>query len=638
MMLLAAALAAGVLAVRPAPAEHVHGGPDLYVTLSDGTSIAVSIVFPRSFDPKNPGAIKYPTIFEMAGYENGSSSDEGRTYLGETADHFCDQTGQCFEPPLAGDTHHGTSAFRYDADYVSVHAQVRGSGCSSGEFDIFTTRIGLDGKEIIDDWIAQQPWSNGKVGILGHSYSGNTGFMVAAMRPRHLVAMTVSGMIDDLYRGITYPGGVSNYLFPPLWTLGVRPAYDVAGGSLQALIRHMPDAIAQQCLKNMAAHRRTIAQDPILNGLADTDGEWWRARSNVSHVDKIQVPTHITGAFQDEQTGPRFEHLWELIPAGVPKRLLMTNGNHGTQVDAFETWGDRKAWMDYWMRGVANPFVNPAGTPVSVRTLFELHQNPDIGLVSNGVKESTAFPYPDTAWTPMFLGAGGALTPTMAERGSAVYLSGTKRQSWFYDAGPELGRPLTTVQGPDELDFVSAGFAETSAIAGPITANLFLASTAPDTAVFVQVADRDKRGNVTILQRGVLRASHRAIDYALSDYDETKADPMDGSRPFLYRPWRPHTNPTNIDPLAVNEYLVEIWPVAHVFRPGHQLQIKIMAPSLVDSYYAYAPREIPVALNTLHFGPRTPSRITLPFVSLAGVTLGPELRCGDLWQVRCAAD
>jgi predicted acyl esterase len=226
----------------------------------------------------------------------------------------------------------------------------------------------------------------------------------------------------------------------------------------------------------------------------------------------------------------------------------------------------------------------------------------------------------------------------MAERGSAVYLSGTKRQSWFYDAGPELGRPLTTVQGPDELDFVSAGFAETSAIAGPITANLFLASTAPDTAVFVQVADRDKKGNVTILQRGVLRASHRAIDFALSDYDETKPDPMDGSKPFLYRPWRPHTNPTNVEPLAVNEYLVEIWPVAHVFRPGHQLQVKIMAPSLVDSYYAYAPREIPVALNTLHFGPKTPSRITLPFVSLAGVTLGPALRCGDLWQVRCAAD
>ena len=388
----------------------------------------------------------------------------------------------------------------------------------------------------------------------------------------------------------------------------------------------------------MSTHRRNIPGDPVLNGLFDTDGEWWRARSNVSYVDQIQIPTHITGAFQDEQTGPRFPHLWELIPAGVPKRLLMTNGNHGTQVDAFETWADRKAWMDYWMRGVANPFVNPGPNPVSVRTLFELHQSPDVGLVSNGFKEGTAFPYPDTTWTPVFLGPNGALSTAMAKAGSAVYLSGTKRQSWFYDAGPNVGPPITTVQGPDELDFVSAPFTETAAMAGPITANLFVSSTAPDTPIFVQVADRDKAGNVTILQRGVLRASHRAIDFSLSDYDETKLDPFTGAGPFLYRPWRPHTNPTNITPLDVNEYLVEIWPVAHVFRPGHQLQIKIMAPSLVDSYYAYAPREVPLALNTIYFGPKTPSRITLPFVSLSGVNLGPALKCGELWQIRCVRD
>ncbi|HJR19925.1 MAG TPA: CocE/NonD family hydrolase, partial [Actinomycetota bacterium] len=225
-IILVAALVAGVLATRPAPAEHVHGGPDAFVTVSDGTSIAISIVFPKSYDPANPGAIKYPTIYEMAGYENGSSSDEGRTFFGETADHFCEQFGRCFEPPLAGDSHAGTSAFRYDDDYVSVHAQLRGTGCSSGEFNLYSTRSALDGVEVIENWLVKQPWSNGKVGILGHSYSGATGFMIAAMYNsaqwkatgggKHLVAMTVSGMIDDIYRGITYPGGVSNYLFPPL--------------------------------------------------------------------------------------------------------------------------------------------------------------------------------------------------------------------------------------------------------------------------------------------------------------------------------------------------------------------------------------------------------------------------------------
>ncbi len=645
-LLLTAALLAGVFAAVPAPADHVHAGPDAFVTVSDGTSIAVSIVFPESFDPENPGAIKYPTIYEMAGYENGSSSDEGRTFLGETADHFCEQFGQCFEPPLAGDSHAGTSAFRYDDDYVTVHAQLRGTGCSSGEFNLFSTRGALDGVEVIENWLVKQPWSNGKVGILGHSYSGNTGFMIAAMYNsaqwkatgggKHLVAMTVSGMIDDIYRGITYPGGVSNYLFPPLWALAIRNAYDVAGGSAQALVRHFPDEIAQQCLQNMATHRRAIVEDPLLNGISDVDSEWFHARSGIYYAKDIDVPIHLTGAFQDEQTGDRFAHLWEGV-TGVPKRLLMLNGNHGSQVGPDEVWKDRKAWMDYWMRGIADPYVDIAARPVSVRALFEMHDTAN-GIVSNGFKESDAFPMTDTTWTPFFLGADGALSASQTTEGTATYLSGTKRQSWFYDAGPDFGPPLTTMQGPDELDFVSAPFATDTAMAGPITANLFLASTAPDTDMFVQVTDRDADGNVSWLTRGILKASHRAITYGASDYD-TKPDPLNPSEPFLYRPWRPHTNPTSITPLEVNEYLIEIWPVAHVFRPGHSLQIKIMAPSAVDSYYSYAPRTMPpVALNTVHFGGTTPSRVTLPIVPLTGVTLGPALGCGEIHSVRCYPD
>jgi len=77
-----------------------------------------------------------------------------------------------------------------NGDYVTVHASVRGTGCSSGEFDPFSWRSALDGKEIIDTWIPNQPWSNGAVGILGHSYGGITGVMVAATQPQHLQAVT----------------------------------------------------------------------------------------------------------------------------------------------------------------------------------------------------------------------------------------------------------------------------------------------------------------------------------------------------------------------------------------------------------------------------------------------------------------
>ena len=636
-VLVLAVIAVAALVPSPAPAEHVHGGPTDFVTLSDGTSIAVNVVYPDSFDPAQPGAIKYPAILEMAGYENGSSSAEGRTYFGETADHCRDMGFPCPEPPLSGDSHEGTAAFRFDGEYVSVHASVRGTGCSSGEFDLFSwPRTGLDGKEIIDDWIATQPWSNGKVGLLGHSYSGNTGFMIAATRPQHLTAVTVSGVIDDIYRGITYPGGVFNNLFPALWSIAIRQGYDTLGGSVQPLVRHTTDEIAQQCLRNIATHRRAIQDDPVVNGINDTDGPWWASHSNYSLAHLINVPIHITGAFQDEQTGPRFPHLWEMIPAGVPKRLLMTNGNHGTQVGPELVWKDRKAWMDYWMRGVADPYVDIAARPVSTRTLLELHDGGS-GLVPNGIKDSTSFPLAGTAWTPYFLGPDGTLSAGQTSEGSETYVSGTRRQSWFYDVGPQAGPPVTVKKGPDELDFTSAPFTQNTAIAGPITANLFLDSTAIDTEMFVQIVDRDAEGNVSFLQRGMLKASHRAIDAARSDYSAS-ADPLNPANTYLYRPWRPHTNPQNITPLEVNEYLIEIFPVAHVFRPGHSLQIKIMAPPWIDSEYGYPPRTTPVALNTVHFGGQTPSRITLPVISLADVTLGAPLACGDYYQVRCFPD
>lgn len=655
-----AAMIAGALGLRGAPAHPGHGptldgGPTNFVTVSDGTSIAVTVIFPTSFDPNDvydeaTGSGGYPVIFEMAGYENGSTNAQGRTTLGQVDDWFLDQTGRRVPGmPLTGDTHRGTGAFHFDGEYVSVHAQVRGTGCSAGEFDLFNSRTALDGYDVIEDWVVKQPWSNRKVGILGHSYSGITGFFVAAMegkakregRPNHLVSITVSGLIDDLYRGIVYPGGVTNALFPPLWTLGVRPAYDVLGGTLQGIVRNLDDhpEIAAQCAANVATHRRTVLNDPVLQGINDLDNDWWRARSLTSVAQNVAHPIHVTGAFQDEQTGPRFPHIWEVVPSDTPKRLLMSNGDHGTQVDPAEVWQDRKAWMDYWMRDVPNPFVpDPDDRLSSVRTLLELHPSPS-GLVSNGIKDSTTFPLEDTTWTPYFLSPGGTLSATgPGAGGTASYLSGSKRQSWSYEAGPGAGTPYTTADGPDELRFRSEPFPADTLIDGPITANLFLSSTANDTALFVQVADYDAASNrVSILQRGMLKASHRAVEYPLSDFDEAHGN-------FLYRPFRPHTNPTDVKPCApddgdpdcINEYLIEIFPVAHVFRKDHRLQVKIMAPPAVDSLYAYVPKELPLALNTVHFDAGHPSRITLPVVSLAGVSLGaPLATCSSYWEVRC---
>ena len=155
--------------------------PTHYVQMSDGASIAINVKVPPHCNALN----KCPTFFEMSGYESGS--DEGKTPAG----HLADQTGLPF--PLQTGTR-AAHASHVDDRYVTVLVSVRGTGCSSGEFDLFSQRSALDGKEVIDKWIAKQPWSNGQVVIFGHSYSGITGLFVASTRPTALKAVSASGL------------------------------------------------------------------------------------------------------------------------------------------------------------------------------------------------------------------------------------------------------------------------------------------------------------------------------------------------------------------------------------------------------------------------------------------------------------
>lgn len=607
-------LVAAAVAVGTAPGA--AASPTGYVTVSDGTQIAISVHYPRGY---RKGA-RYPSVLEMSGYDGGSA--QGQTVTGDVGDLVGVE-----DPPKKGDSRQNTVMYT-DRGYVVVHASLRGTGCSGGEFDLFSWRSALDGRELVE-WMGRQPWSTGKVGVTGHSYSGITGFMIAATQPRNLVAVQVSGLIDDLYRGMVYPGGVSNYGFPLAWSGAIRPVQDVGGGTAPGITRDRD----LDCESNVATHRRTLTDDPLVEGLADTDNAWWRSRSLIEYVDRVDVPLHVWGAYQDQETGPRGPaHLWEEV-RGVPKRLVLGNGSHdGWRAVPFVV-KDKVDWMDHWMgvrdhgfgrftRGVASPRYHS-----SVKALYDL-AGPEGRLVPSSTTSGAHYPFESTGWQEWHLQPGGLLGPARppAVGGSDSYLSGTARQSYSYQAGTTAGSPLTTASAPDELRFTSAPFARPTALAGPATARLFLSSTETDTEVFVQLWDVAPNGDRTALQRGVLRASHRALTL-------TKSDRLPDGR--VYRPFHPHTNPQPVVPGQVQEYLVEIFPVGHVFRPGHRLQLLVTAPPAVDSFYIYVPRRVPASLNTVVHDAAHPSRLLLPFVPLDGNRLGPAPACGAAQNVRC---
>jgi hypothetical protein len=464
--------------------------------------------------------------------------------------------------------------------------------------------------------------------LFGHSYSGLTGMMVASTRPSHLRAVSASGLIGDLYRDIVYPGGVANYGFPLLWTGAVRPAYDVAGGTLGGL--YPVKDTSDECAANQAARSRAWTEDPLIHGLDDTDGEWYRARSLVTMVDRIDVPVHITAAYQDEQTGPRgptnvFDHL----RTDIPRRLVLVNGEHSTQTTT-DILRDRMAWLDYWALGRGTADLGFASGQTDVAALFGTREQPRttsrviLGYQGDGRAvgqiDSDGFPLAQTQWTDVFATAGHGLTLDRGavEPGSATWVHGSRRQSYSYQAGVNSGGELSSPTGPDEAELATAPFDTPTTIAGPITANLWVSSTAPDTELFVQLLDRAPDGTLHYLNRGMLRGSHRQVD-------ASQSQSFGG---HLYRPFRPHQERSLVTPGEAVEYVMDISPVGHVFLPGHRLVAKVHAPPVDDNDYNYIQKTLP-GVDTLHFSAERPSRLTLPVIPASAVQAyaPPEGRC-----------
>jgi predicted acyl esterase len=300
---------------------------------------------------------------------------------------------------------------------------------------------------------------------------------------------------------------------------------------------------------------------------------------------------------------------------------------------------DRIAWMDYWLRAQPRADLGIKAGEVDLATVFGPRDTPTttsrviLGYQGGGkaVGEivSGGFPLGQTRFTDAYVNAGGKLTfdRGAVEPGTATWVNGSRRQAYAHLAGSNTGGELTSPTGPDELE-LSTRFDEPTAIAGPITANLFVASSAPDTELFVQLIDRAPDGTLLYLNRGMLRASHRAVDRSQSQLT------ADGR---IYRPWRPHAERALVTPGAVVNYLIDVFPVGHVFLPGHELLVKVHAPPLDDNDYAYVQKTLP-GVNTLHFGADAPSRLMLPLIAMGEVRgYEPPATACPYASMRCIA-
>ncbi len=642
-------VAATVLLVGAGPslAQTGWGLPDL-----DHEFVETDWGFVRA-DYQRPPAGTH-AIFFMEGYMGASTPANGLDYNEPVAPQPGHPTHYVRMPDgiLVGVTvHHEFSGLLGGHGVALVMASVRGTGCSGGTFDLFDQVHREDGARLID-WIPTQPGFEPEVGLFGASYSGITALLVASERPKHLAAVSANMVIGDMYRDIAYPGGVPNIMFPGLWTLGLRPAQDylgTLGGAMEL------DSI---CLSNVADRDPQYPTDHAGFGMYTrrVDDPSYRVRSPVEFVDQINVPIVLGQSFQDEQTGPRggltvWPHL-QAAPRDDPctpqpdafaPRLLMTNGVHGTSTD--NGLFHALPWFLYWLKGDDSGYGAGTGTGFcdlfgdKVRVLFEKRGSyvqpnatgpaaipGDIEL--GGVLATTSFPAPDTTWQTWTLHGDGTidrLTAAPDER-SRSFLAGTQRVgNWNYGAGGRSheGSEFTQPEGPDLLRYRTPALGAPLTVLGPMTLKLTLATTATDTDLFVTVADVDENGNVTYLQKGMLRASHRAIDPART------WTLNDGT---IIRPSYTHTNPQMVTPGEPTDLTIGIWTLGHQFREGHQIQVQIHTPPFNEGRWGYGPVGA-AAINTLFHDADNPMTLLVPIVP--SLDLGASPACGMPDGYRC---
>ncbi|RMD44994.1 hypothetical protein DV735_g73, partial [Chaetothyriales sp. CBS 134920] len=101
-------------------------------------------------------------------------------------------------------------------DYAVLRVDERGLGQSPGLLDTMSRPTSEAFHDAVE-WAAEQPWSSGKVGLLGISYYAGSQWRVAALQPKGLSAIIPWEGMSDYYRDRCRHGGILSNAFIKWW-------------------------------------------------------------------------------------------------------------------------------------------------------------------------------------------------------------------------------------------------------------------------------------------------------------------------------------------------------------------------------------------------------------------------------------
>jgi predicted acyl esterase len=439
--------------------------------------------------------------------------------------------------------------------YVVVRCDSRGTGKSPGRARLLSVSEAEDFYDAVE-WAGTQPWSNGKVAVMGISYFAMNAWRVAAQRPPHLAAIVPWEGAVDLYRDANRHGGIFSNGFIRAW----------------------------------ASHRRERSQDaeaaeasgPMLPPETYVD---MYARNN-PRLGDIQVPLLSAGNWGGAGLHLRGNVEGYLGAGSTHKRMQIHVGDHVVPFYALEGRLLQLRFLEQFLRGVDTGITREPPIRLAIRDDGDRHH----------WRYENEWPIARTVWTEYRLDANRRSLET----------DQPGRQM-------EVTYPAEGGAGGGSVTFATAPFARETEVTGPIALRLWVSSSGNDADLFAVIRNVAPDGTEVTYPGPLPEGPRIAAAYGWLRASHRKLDP---ARSTPYRPYHTHDEIQKLTPGEPVRVEIEIWPTSIVFPVGHRLVLEVGSHDDEKTTFQHTdPRDrVWAATNTIHAGGGFDSSLLLPII------------------------
>lgn len=492
--------------------------------------------------------------------------------------------------------------------YQVVIQDTRGRFASGGKWEPLLHEE-ADGYDTVR-WAARLPGSNGRVGMLGSSYYGNTQWMAAIAQPPELQALAPTVTWSEPLDGVFARGGALELGIFAHWSLqqGIADVFrryaDDSGEltkRLATLVGDIDRLRTDTYWELPTGNPPTVARNEISGTLFDRtlhDPDAVDACRVAGKYERIDLPTFNVGGWYDIFAQGTLDNYAAMAAAGRPARLVMGPWVHGPflqQVGEVNfgcaanamlldlrrpLGGMQLEFFDQWLRDV--PPVDEAA-PVKIFVM---------GV--NRWRDESAWPLARAVDTAFHLRAGGGLTAGLPDTGEApdeyvydpadpvITTGGALLMSPEFGAGPA---DQSRVEArPDVLVFSTQPLPADVEVTGRVRVTLWAATDAPSTDWVARLCDVDASGVSRNVTDGILRVGRAAGE--------------------------------------VTRHEIDLWSTSMVFRAGHRIRVQVTSsnfPRWDRNLNTGEPIDVgttmrPARQTVFHDASR-PSHILLPIVA-----------------------